>query len=101
MPYAPGHTWPSSLTRDFAWSRVGNASTKCGLPSPCNLKMQKGKRIQTPNGGRPKEGQWSEYHTDVTSQVLLPPLVMGQERGQKYRVLAPLVGRGAANDPAD
>src|SRR5258708_1180930 len=65
MPYSPGQSSPISLIRVFASSKVANASTKCRLPSPCNLKTQKGRRIQTPNGGRPKEGQWSDYHTKI------------------------------------
>src|SRR6266852_5375542 len=46
----PGHNSASACTRALAWSRVCPASTECRLPSPRNLKMQKGGRIQAPNG---------------------------------------------------
>src|ERR1700682_1665465 len=50
MTYSPGHTSLSSCTRVLAASKVSAASTKCWLPSPCTLKIQKDRRIQTPNG---------------------------------------------------
>src|SRR5712664_2817361 len=48
MTYSAGHNSASAVTRASAASRVGAASTGCGFPSP-NLKVQKGRRIRTPN----------------------------------------------------
>src|SRR5213083_1356740 len=48
MTYSPGHDSASAVTRFFAASRVCVASTKRGLPSPRNLRMQKGRPNQTP-----------------------------------------------------
>src|SRR5437879_11891883 len=48
MTYSPGHDFACALTRAFAASRVSAASTKRGLPSPRNLRMQKGRANQTP-----------------------------------------------------
>src|SRR6266404_7607442 len=60
--------------RRLAAPRVCVAPTKCSSPSsstsPNTLKTQKGGRIQTPNGGRPKEGQWSDYHINPVRWVL-------------------------------
>src|SRR5205807_9719685 len=43
-----------------AASRVCAVSTKRGLPSPRNLRMQKGRPNQTPNGTNYR-GQWGHY----------------------------------------
>src|SRR5216684_139335 len=55
MTYWPGHNFASALIRRLADSRVRAASTKRSSPSastsPSTLRMQKGRRIQTPNGG--------------------------------------------------
>src|SRR5207249_3203802 len=48
MTYSPGHDSASAVTRFFAASSVCEASTKRGLPSPRNLRMQKGRPNQTP-----------------------------------------------------
>src|SRR5713226_261737 len=50
MMYSPGHNRASSLALSLASSKVCASSTKCRLPSPSTLKMQKGKGIQTPDG---------------------------------------------------
>jgi len=50
MTYSPGHDAASAVTRAFAASRVSAASTKRRLPSPRNLRMQKGRPNQTPSG---------------------------------------------------
>src|SRR2546429_6197282 len=56
MTYSPGHDSASAVTRTFAASRVCAASTIRGLPSPCNLRMQKGRPNQTPSGGTILQG---------------------------------------------
>ena len=55
MKYSPGNNSASALTRAFAASSVCAASTKCGLPSP-NLRMQKGRPNQAPNGRHLQRG---------------------------------------------
>src|SRR5258708_30856421 len=56
------------------------------------LQLEDAKGQAHPNSERGptlRRDSWSDYHTDVKSQALLPPasaLVMGKERGQKYRV---------------
>ena len=47
--YSPGHNRASSLALSLASSRVCASSTNGRLPSPRNLKMRKGKGIQTPD----------------------------------------------------
>src|SRR5437016_604899 len=56
MTYSPGHDFAIAVTRFFAASRVCAASTKRGLPSPRNLRMQKGRANQTPSGGQFLQG---------------------------------------------
>src|SRR5712664_1702986 len=58
---SPGHNFPSDWTPAFAPLRVSASSTKCRLPSSRILKMQKRRRIQTPNGDDVLGGQWSNY----------------------------------------
>src|SRR5438477_6025815 len=50
MTYSPGDDSAIAVTRPFAASRACAASTKQGLPSPRNLRMQKGRPNQTPSG---------------------------------------------------
>src|SRR5258708_33870213 len=56
MTYSPGHNSASACARAFAASSVCAASTHCSSPSssmsPSTVRMQKGRLIQTPNGGR-------------------------------------------------
>src|SRR5260370_19174758 len=61
ITYSPGHNFPSDWTPAFASLRVSASSTKCRLPSSRILKMQKRRRIQTPNGDDVLGGQWSNY----------------------------------------
>src|SRR5713226_1589846 len=61
ITYSPGHNFPSDWTPAFASLRVSASSTKCRLPSSRILKMQKRRRIQTPNGDDLLGGQWSNY----------------------------------------
>src|SRR5712664_935936 len=62
---SPGHNFPSDWTPAFASLRVSASSTKCRLPSSRILKMQKRRRIQTPNGDDVLEGQWSNYRINL------------------------------------
>src|SRR6266404_127817 len=50
MMYSPGHNRAISPTLTLAYSRVCASSTNSWLPSPRNLKMRKGRGIQTPDG---------------------------------------------------
>src|SRR5260370_30429826 len=61
ITYSPGHNFPRDRTPAFASLRVSASSTKCRLPSSRILKMQKRRRIQTPNGADVLGGQWSNY----------------------------------------
>jgi len=68
MTYSPGHDAASAVTRAFAASRVSAASTKRRLPSPRNLRMQKGRPNQTPSG-QSYRGQWGDYRTNLVCWV--------------------------------
>src|SRR6266446_5260717 len=69
MTYSPGDDSASAVTRFFAASRVCAASTKRGLPSPRNLRMQKGRANQTPSG-QFYRGQWGDYRINLVSPKL-------------------------------
>src|SRR5438477_1544270 len=83
MTYSPGHDFASAVTRTFAASRVCAVSTKRGLPSPRNLRMQKGRPNQTPNGTIYR-GQWGDYRINLVcwiaaqSCVFMPGTVLQQ-----------------------
>src|SRR5712664_743743 len=69
ITYSPGHNFPSDWTPAFASLRVSASSTKCRLPSSRILKMQKRRRIQTPNGDDVLGGQWSNYRINLVCWV--------------------------------
>src|SRR5260370_10380622 len=80
MTYWAGQSFASALIRRLAGSRVRAASTKRSSPSastsPSTLRMQKGRRIQTPHGGTTyQEGQWSNYRINLACWVKLLDLL--------------------------
>src|SRR5260370_19691641 len=85
ITYSPGHNFPRDRTPAFASLRVSASSTKCSLPSSRILKMQKRRRIQTPNGDDVLGGQWRNYRINLMCWIQAAAPLRNRSRHKKAR----------------